>query len=444
MLERGAADEEALLHPAERGDTAPLTCRPAVVVVRDFKDFSVSENFNHIENSSYNFEHGCGCRKKSAKNFRRKTRSGCCDRNGSFDHASPDRGRSFQDSGGDTPPHPRATPSHSQPFTQHQSTTSRNVERIFSQKNIFILSFLLVILASTTDACSSRSTPKPRPASPTMRPNITFQTYACPPAYAAWYCLNGATCFTVKIGISILYNCECADGFMGQRCEFKDLDGSYLPTRERLKMAAVQVQKAASNMPLGLIVIVALVALAAVVFTKTRTKKKLRRIQEERAQYSENGEASFHGSSSGGAETSFAESLEESSSSSSEQFWRETESPPPKARHPETPPRHSPPSPPNRVHPTTSMPKLTPSYPGEPSSQPPSSTPHPVRASFTPAAVYLPENAAAAGGRRRPFLETCRRWMAGGGRGEQPGHTRTVMNNTLSFQVENSVHKVEL
>jgi keren protein len=41
-----------------------------------------------------------------------------------------------------------------------------------------------------------------------MRPNITFQTYACPPAYAAWYCLNGATCFTVKIADSILYNCE--------------------------------------------------------------------------------------------------------------------------------------------------------------------------------------------------------------------------------------------
>ena len=58
------------------------------------------------------------------------------------------------------------------------------------------------------DACSSRSTPRPRPPSPTMRPNITFQTYACPPAYAAWYCLNGATCFTVKIDRSILYNCE--------------------------------------------------------------------------------------------------------------------------------------------------------------------------------------------------------------------------------------------
>ncbi|XP_022257212.1 protein spitz-like [Limulus polyphemus] len=80
----------------------------------------------------------------------------------------------------------------------------------------------------TDEACSSRSTPKPRaPLTTTTRPNITFQTYACPEAYAKWYCLNGATCFSVKIGESILYNCECADGYMGQRCEFKDLDGSY-------------------------------------------------------------------------------------------------------------------------------------------------------------------------------------------------------------------------
>ncbi|KAJ8946754.1 hypothetical protein NQ318_002584 [Aromia moschata] len=58
------------------------------------------------------------------------------------------------------------------------------------------------------DACSSRTTPKPRPPAPTPRPNITFHTYECPPAYAAWYCLNGATCFTVKIGDSLLYNCD--------------------------------------------------------------------------------------------------------------------------------------------------------------------------------------------------------------------------------------------
>ncbi|KAH7646171.1 hypothetical protein HUG17_1709 [Dermatophagoides farinae] len=78
------------------------------------------------------------------------------------------------------------------------------------------------------------STPKPRPPAPTTRPNITFQTYACPEAYAKWYCLNGATCFSVRIGESILYNCECANGYMGQRCEFKDLEGSYpgMPSRE--------------------------------------------------------------------------------------------------------------------------------------------------------------------------------------------------------------------
>jgi hypothetical protein len=74
---------------------------------------------------------------------------------------------------------------------------------------------MLVVPVPGALGCSARSTPKPRPAShasagahSAIRPNITFQTYACPPAYTAWYCLNGATCFTVKIADSILYNCE--------------------------------------------------------------------------------------------------------------------------------------------------------------------------------------------------------------------------------------------
>lgn len=73
--------------------------------------------------------------------------------------------------------------------------------------NIVSLRFWRFFILST-DACSSRATPKPRSPSPTARPNVTFHTYACPPAYAAWYCLNGATCFTVRIGESLLYNCE--------------------------------------------------------------------------------------------------------------------------------------------------------------------------------------------------------------------------------------------
>ncbi|XP_067008254.1 protein spitz isoform X3 [Anabrus simplex] len=103
----------------------------------------------------------------------------------------------------------------------------------------------IVLVVSTVlgiaEACSSRSTPKPRPPSPTARPNITFHTYECPPAYANWYCLNGATCFTVNIGESLLYNCECADGYMGQRCEFKDLDGSYLPSRQRVMLETASI-----------------------------------------------------------------------------------------------------------------------------------------------------------------------------------------------------------
>lgn len=66
----------------------------------------------------------------------------------------------------------------------------------------------LPFLFSIPDACSSRTTPKPRPPTPSPRPNITFHTYKCPPAYADWYCLNDATCFTIKIADSLLYNCE--------------------------------------------------------------------------------------------------------------------------------------------------------------------------------------------------------------------------------------------
>lgn len=103
----------------------------------------------------------------------------------------------------------------------------------------FILVFYAIL--SITEGCSSRSTPKPRPTGPTPRPNITFHTYVCPPMYASWYCLNGATCFTVKIGEHFLYNCECAEGFIGPRCEFKDLDSSYLLSRKQVLLETASI-----------------------------------------------------------------------------------------------------------------------------------------------------------------------------------------------------------
>ncbi|XP_066989359.1 uncharacterized protein [Macrobrachium rosenbergii] len=141
-----------------------------------------------------------------------------------------------------------------------------------------ILLLLVVTLARFTDGCSSRSTPKPRPASPTMRPNITFQTYACPPAYAAWYCLNGATCFTVKIGESILYNCECADGYMGQRCEFKDLDGSYIPAREKVLLETASIAGGATVA----CVLVFIVLFAVYIFMQKDKDKRCRDLDDVR------------------------------------------------------------------------------------------------------------------------------------------------------------------
>lgn len=119
-------------------------------------------------------------------------------------------------------------------------------QKLYRKSLCCVVVFLIVSsIFTTTDACSSRTTPKPRPPSSTPRPNITFHTYKCPPAYAAWYCLNDATCFTVKIGDSLLYNCECADGYMGPRCEYKDLDGSYLPTRPRVMLETASIASGA-------------------------------------------------------------------------------------------------------------------------------------------------------------------------------------------------------
>jgi len=172
---------------------------------------------------------------------------------------------------------------HSYQQKQHHSLTT------VLKSLLLLVLVILIVNFPAADGCSSRSTPKPRPPSHSaIRPNITFQTYACPPAYAAWYCLNGATCFTVKIADSILYNCECADGYMGQRCEFKDLDGTYLPARERLSMLwnpgsslmhsddsdPTGVTSTTTNVFAGCLLIVVAAAVGCAVYTKSRSKAK--------------------------------------------------------------------------------------------------------------------------------------------------------------------------
>ncbi|XP_060839702.1 pro-neuregulin-3, membrane-bound isoform-like isoform X1 [Rhopalosiphum padi] len=124
------------------------------------------------------------------------------------------------------------------------SSQSLHRAATFTMFNFLLL--VSVCLSSTTHACSSRSTPKPRPLQPTERPNITFHTTPCPNVYAKWYCLNDATCFAIEIGESVLYNCECTDGFMGQRCEFKNLDGSYTTARRQVMLESASIASGVS------------------------------------------------------------------------------------------------------------------------------------------------------------------------------------------------------
>ncbi|XP_073953317.1 uncharacterized protein [Choristoneura fumiferana] len=105
-------------------------------------------------------------------------------------------------------------------------------------------------------ACSSSISKRPaRPARPAgaaaapglqapppqPRVNVTFPTFKCEPDYSEYYCLNGGECFTVVISGSPIYNCECRSGFVGQRCEFKDLDDSYVLTSRQLMMETASI-----------------------------------------------------------------------------------------------------------------------------------------------------------------------------------------------------------
>ncbi|XP_068620324.1 pro-epidermal growth factor-like [Battus philenor] len=100
-------------------------------------------------------------------------------------------------------------------------------------------------------ACSSSVSKRPaRPARPQRPPaqpqpaprlNVTFPVFKCEPDYSEYYCLNGGSCFTVVISDSPIYNCECRSGFVGQRCEFKDLDDSYVLTSRQLMMETASI-----------------------------------------------------------------------------------------------------------------------------------------------------------------------------------------------------------
>lgn len=157
---------------------------------------------------------------------------------------------------------------------QYSSRLTPSTQSLAAKMNQLLA--LLVFLASAifriAEACSSRSTPKPRPPSQSTRPNITFPTFECPREYQNYFCLNGARCFTVKIENNILYNCECADGFTGSRCEFKDLDGSYLPSREKVNIETASIA--------GGVTLAVVLAVIIIIACYARRRKKNKKHEE--------------------------------------------------------------------------------------------------------------------------------------------------------------------
>lgn len=120
---------------------------------------------------------------------------------------------------------------------------------------VFLFSFIVVIssLVEIVESCSTRPRQQFKHtkmtfgisnASATPGPftggredeSVTIIPFnsnsSCPENWRKYYCLNGAKCFTVRIGQMIVYNCMCADGWTGNRCEFRD--------SEEIRLAAAE------------------------------------------------------------------------------------------------------------------------------------------------------------------------------------------------------------
>lgn len=204
--------------------------------------------------------------------------------------------------------------------TTTTSTTTRTSCRVFDRYRMGIMLLLLLVsflgCPVIIEACSSRTVPKPRPSisssmssgtalpptqappiattttmrttttTTTARPNITFPTYKCPENFDAWYCLNDAHCFAVKIAEQPVYSCECAIGFMGQRCEYKEIDGSYLPKRPRPMLEKASIASGA----MCALVLMLFVCLAFYLHFEQRAAKKAYELEREYQEHYDAGE----------------------------------------------------------------------------------------------------------------------------------------------------------
>ncbi|XP_075149120.1 gurken [Haematobia irritans] len=55
-------------------------------------------------------------------------------------------------------------------------------------------------------------------------------SFSCTGQFLTEFCLNGGRCFRYPVGNHSFFSCECADGYVGERCESKSVNGVFVPT----------------------------------------------------------------------------------------------------------------------------------------------------------------------------------------------------------------------
>ncbi|XP_053959260.1 protein gurken [Anastrepha ludens] len=67
----------------------------------------------------------------------------------------------------------------------------------------------------------------------------------CSGQFNVEFCLNRGRCFRYPIGNETIHSCICADGYVGERCESKSMNGSYIPSiagankKQKIRMARI-------------------------------------------------------------------------------------------------------------------------------------------------------------------------------------------------------------
>ncbi|CAH1794401.1 unnamed protein product [Owenia fusiformis] len=141
--------------------------------------------------------------------------------------------------------------------------------------------FLLLVLVTPTflsiaDGCFRRAITQP-PPSTTPIPDLENHKVECEPLEVTGQgCLNGGTCFVVKIGDNRVTNCACTEDYTGERCQERHIPPDLLPRLHRDKMKT-------ANIAAGVVVavlVVFVVLLAIYVYIRWRRKRELTRDRE--------------------------------------------------------------------------------------------------------------------------------------------------------------------